>query len=207
MPDSAIKAELFASVKKKTISSTAIPKPRTALLQEEENDVTVTDPTITTIIRDDLASAAHVDNGVPVMVSVTRDQYFASVKKKKEAENGMNIPASIYCVGNSETSINAQTKDTVTISSIDSDNICKDSKAVAGKLLKPSVIHFGSFADEEKEKDKKNIAAITSCNNRVRKVGQLMNDHAENMPKPRTALFQGREDDEPIDPQVWRFPF
>jgi len=111
----------------------------------------------------------------------------------------MTIPVSIHCAGNSKISTNARKKDAITISPIvDSENICKDSKAIAGKLLKPSAIHFGSFADEKKEKDKNNIAAIMSCNNRVRKVDPLMNDNTKNMPKPRTALFQGSENDEPM---------
>ena len=116
-----------------------------------------------------------------------------------EGENGMTIPVSIHCAGNSKISTNARKKDAITISPIvDLENICKDSKAIAGKLLKPSAIHFGSFADEKKEKDKNNIAAIMSCNNRVRKVNPLMNYNTENMPKPRTALFQGSENDEPM---------
>jgi len=111
----------------------------------------------------------------------------------------MTIPVSIHCAGNSKISTNARKKDAITISPIvDLENICKDSKAIAGKLLKPSAIHFGSFVDEKKEKDKNNIAAIMSCNNRVRKVNPLMNYNTENMPKPRTALFQGSENDEPM---------
>jgi len=80
-------------------------------------------------------------------------------------------------------------------------NICKDSEAIAGKLLKPSAIHFSSLADEKKEKDKKNMAAIMSCNNRVTKVVPIKHANAKNMPKSRTTLIQGGENDEPIAPQ------
>ena len=41
MSDTAIKADVFASVKKKKQSFATTQKPRTALLQEGENDVTI----------------------------------------------------------------------------------------------------------------------------------------------------------------------
>ena len=116
--------------------------------------------------------------------------------------NDMAIPVSIHCAGNSEISTNARKKDAITTSPIvDSGNICKDSEAIAGKLLKPSAIHFSSLADEKKEKDKKNIAAIMSCNNKVTKVVPIKHANAKNMPKSRTTLIQGGENDEPIAPQ------
>ena len=109
----------------------------------------------------------------------------------------MAIPVSIHCAGNSEISTNARKKDAITTSPIvDSGNICKDSKAIAGKLLKPSAIYFGSLNDDEKEMGKKNIAAIMSCNNRVRKVDPIKHANAENMPNSRTTLIQGGENDE-----------
>ena len=46
-----------------------------------------------------------------------------------EGENGMTIPVSIHCAGNSKISTNARKKDAITISPIvDLENICKDSK-------------------------------------------------------------------------------
>ena len=148
----------------------------------------------------------------PMPESDIKAEVFASVRKKKdtvatsqklrttflqEGENGGTISVSVNATCRSEISTNARKRDVITISPIvDLENICKDSKAIAGKLLKPSAIHFGSLADEEKEKDKKNIAAIMSCNNRVRKVDPMKHANAENMPKSRTTLIQGGENDE-----------
>jgi len=153
----------------------------------------------------------------PMLVSAIKAEVFATSKVKKkvaaitpkprtalflERENDMAIPVSIHCAANSEISTNARKKDSITTSPIvDSENICKDSKAIAGKLLKPSTIHFGSLADEEKQKDKKNIAAIMSCNNRVRKVDPIKHANAENIPKSRTTLIQGGENDESMADQ------
>ena len=153
----------------------------------------------------------------PMPVSAIKAEVFATSKVKKkvaaitpkprtalflEGENDMAIPVSIHCAANSEISTNARKKDAITISPIvDLENICKDSKAIAGKLLKPSTIHFGSLADEEKQKDKKNIAAIMSCNNRVRKVDPIKHANAENIPKSRTTLIQGGENDESMADQ------
>ena len=44
MSESAIKADVFASVKKKKEASKHTPKPRTALIQEGENDVRIPAP-------------------------------------------------------------------------------------------------------------------------------------------------------------------
>jgi len=153
----------------------------------------------------------------PMPVSAIKAEVFATSKVKKkvaaitpkprtalflEGENDMAIPVSIHCAGNSEISTNARKKDAITTSPIvDSENICKDSKAIAGKLLKYSAIHFGSLSDEEKEKDKKNIAAIMSCNNRVRKVDPIKHATAENIPKSRMTLIQGGENDESMADQ------
>ena len=68
-------------------------------------------------------------------------------------------------------------------------------------MLKPSAIYFGSLNDDEKEMGKKNIAAIMSCNNRVRKVDPIMHANAENMPKSWTTLIQGEENDESMADQ------
>ena len=153
----------------------------------------------------------------PMPVSAIKAEVFATSKVKKkvaaitpmprtalflERENGMAIPVSIHCDGNSKISTNTRKKDAIITSPIvDSGNICKDSEAIAGKLLKPSAIHFSSLADEKKEKDKKNIAAIMSCNNKVTKVVPIKHANAKNMPKSRTTLIQGGENDEPIAPQ------
>ena len=153
----------------------------------------------------------------PMPVSAIKAEVFATSKVKKkvaaitpkprpalflEGENDMAIPVSIHCAGNSEISTNARKKDAITTSPIvDSGNICKDSEAIAGKLLKPSAIHFSSLAYEKKEKDKKNIAAIMSCNNRVTKVVPIKHANAKNMPKSRTTLIQGGENDESMADQ------
>ena len=68
-------------------------------------------------------------------------------------------------------------------------------------MLKPSAIHFDSLTDGVKEKDKKNIAAIMSCNNRVTKVVPIKHANAKNMSKSRMTLIQGGENDESMADQ------
>jgi hypothetical protein len=75
------------------------------------------------------------------------------------------------------------------------ENSYKVSEKATRNLLKTHVIHFCSFACDAHEIDKKswNNKEITLDSNTSQK-------SRENIPKPRTALFQGGEDDEPMAP-------
>ena len=124
----------------------------------------------------------------PMPVSAIKAEVFVTSKVKKkvaaitpmprtalflEGENGMAIPVSIHCDGNSEISTNTRKKDAIITSPIvDSGNICKDSEAIAGKLLKPSAIHFSSLADEKRRRIRKILQPSCHATTELQRLSQ-----------------------------------
>ena len=155
MAESAIKAEVFASVRKKKDAPASTPKPRTALFQEGENDVNI--PT--------LAAASE---------SVIHDK---TAKKISDINAQLNEPSEhdITIKGNSSIIIH-----------------CLGESCDASK----SPIQFGSLPNFVGHHSKKDENIIFT----------KMMKPVEIIPKPRTALLQGGEDDEPITPHIISTP-
>jgi hypothetical protein len=139
MLESAIKAEVFAPVKKKYQAATNKPKPRTALLQGEENDV---------------------------------------------ASSCMKIP-----VGRPETDCKVTNNSSIKVGSI---TVILNEKN--GNALSDVMSRKYSFVGCKFKVDHHKAAAVHKRN--------FLNTHS----KPRTALFQGGEDDEPITPHIISTP-
>jgi hypothetical protein len=165
MLESTIKAEVFAPVKVKKKSAAIIPKPRTALLQEGENDM---------VIHAAIATASSID--APLITANVNQE------RDKEEENNMTVGTQIISL---KSSCNDQKmashifEDGQNMHSPCSEIICKDYKNAAGANL-----HAKSLA-------KDNSAFVTNKSS----------EPVDFKSKPRTALFQGREDDEPMAPQ------
>jgi hypothetical protein len=109
-----------------------------------------------------------------------------AVKKVPEINVQRNEPSKhdITIKGNSFVIINSLCES--------SDSHCKELKN-AGTVANKSPIQFGSISNFVEHKDSKKEGNI---------IVTKMNKPVEIMPKPRTALFQGREDDEHIAPQI-----
>ena len=156
IPESAIKAKVFATSKVKKKVAEVTPKPRTALLQEGENDVTV---------------SARIN--APGNLC----------KDPKIVAGNPKIPSK-------------GEEDIVMINSLDnaSESYCNGSE-IAKTVANKSSFQSRFLSTFEKLEGGKNDEDIITAETRKT---------LKNNPKPRTALFQGGEDDEPMAPQFIR---
>jgi hypothetical protein len=152
MSDNAINAEVFATMKVKKKAATITPKPRTALLQEGENDVTIS-ASVCASNNSYIPSNARRDNGSgnpPFLAFGDKCNHSETLVDNSSQTNGGSSNVGVNLVGANPQGIIIDT--------------CVDPKIL------PMSEH-------------------------------QIND-VEIMPKPRTALFQGREDDESMAPQI-----
>ena len=143
----------------------------------------------------------------------------------QEGKNDVPISAPIHGSSHSEISRSAR-KNVVTNSSIAiSDTSCEDSVITANVTndvsAMASSVSETMLKDENKcftvNRESKQVEKIVdlvgalndssteTLNTRFKKVDQLLDGDDKNTPKPRTALFQGGEDDEPMAPQTIQF--
>ena len=164
MPDSAINAEIFGSAKLKKKTAVIIPKPRTALLQEGENDMDMSSQIIA-LSSHDTSSALK---NVKMQVASADNEPLSELSKPRtvlfEADN-----------------------DAVAVRPIiaSSENFCTPQNILGSDVLIPHMNQLESNAIGTKDKIK-----------------VLAKEAPKYIPKPRTALFQGSEDDEPMAPQI-----
>jgi hypothetical protein len=142
-----------------------VPKPRMALLQEGENDVTVT------------------------------SQIFACESSSKDSIPKIASASAYDHVSNNVTLIGREhmllaTKSDLTVSF---------NEILEGKTL---FYHDVSHSADVKGNGGQNMLVATQCKSKDNDADdEQMKEDARIEPKPRTALFKGREDDEPMDPQ------
>ena len=123
MLESAIKAEVFPKVQVKKRAAEITPKPRTALLQEGENDVNI--PTLAA--ASDAASESAINCPEPIKPAIP----FGSISDNIE-KNGTSALAPLYAADNSNIPNNARKNDvTIAAGILASENSCVDYK-VAG---------------------------------------------------------------------------
>ena len=219
MPDSVIKAEEFATSKVKKKIATITPKPRTALLQGGGNDVATScqvtssesfsnNPNIAGSTRENCLSvsasinaasngekpcnARDIDVAVncPVIVSINnfKDSETVTSKilneyvetKKEDARSIYNLAKASY-----------KGEENVTVKSLDIRPVNSDKIGSVPVAIKSH---------------KKIINATMHCQTSIKDPSMLKKENAESMSKPRTALFQGGEDDEPITPHIISTP-
>jgi hypothetical protein len=165
MLESSIKPVVFATVKVKKKDPEIIPKSRTALLQEGENDVTVT------------------------------SQIFACESSSKDSIPKIASASAYDHVSNNVTLIGREhmllaTKSDLTVSF---------NEMLEGKTL---LYHDVSHSADVKGNGGQNMLVATQCKSKDNDADdEQMKEDARIEPKPRTTLFKGREDDEPMDPQ------
>ena len=184
MFESAIQAEVFATVKKKKKEAAEIAsEPRTALLQEGENDVTVCDQTIAS---KDPCSKPKIEASI-----FEEGQTIPSIGSEKMLKQSPNKFGSLSIIddGNlvaSEGKLAATYKVDSSIISINND----PSKEILE--TDPILYHDGPYIVDLKDNGQiMNVATNDPANYRI-------NEAIGSNSKPRTALFQGGEDDEPM---------
>jgi hypothetical protein len=96
MPDNAIKAEVFSTVKMKKKAPEIIPKPRTALLREGENGVNI--PTVNIDVSESAVNCTE-----PIKPAIQ----FGSISDNIE-KNGTSVLAPLYAADNSNIPNNAK---------------------------------------------------------------------------------------------------
>jgi len=164
MPESAIKAEVFATSKVKKKVAAITPKPRTALLQEGENDM---------------------DMSSQIIASSSHDTSSALKNVKMQVASADNEPLSE--LSKPRTVLFEADNDAVAVRPIitSSENFCTPQNILGSDVLFPHMNQLESNAIGTKDKIK-----------------VLAKEAPKYIPKPRTALFQGSEDDEPMAPQI-----
>ena len=184
MFESAIQAEVFATVKKKKKEAAEIAsEPRTALLQEGENDVTVCDQTIAS---KDPCSKPKIEASI-----FEEGQTIPSIGSEKMLKQSPNKFGSLSIIddGNlvaSEGKLAATYKVDSSIISINND----PSKEILE--TDPILYHDGPYIVDLKDNGQiMHVATNDPANYRI-------NEAIGSNSKPRTALFQGGEDDEPM---------
>jgi hypothetical protein len=190
MADSAIMAEVFATSKVKKKNAEISPKPRTALLQEGENGVNIS------ILADD-SESKHIHEPIkPSLqfgsisnnifgntVAMTNHTLAAKAVSKIHAQLNEPLEHDITIEENSCVIINSWGEA--------SDGHSKEFKT-ADTAVNKSLMQYGSLTNIVAHKDNKKDEDL---------IVTKMNKPVKIMPKPRMALFQGREDDEPMAPQ------
>jgi len=153
-----------------------------------QNGMTISASTNATSNGEDPCNARDIDAVVncPVVVSKTNSKDSETVASKmlnEYVETKKEDAKSIYNLKKAP----FEGEDNVTVKSLDirpnnSDKIGYDPVAV--------------------KSDKKIISATVQCQTSVKDPSTLKKENVEIMSKPRTALFQGGEDDEPMVPQI-----
>jgi hypothetical protein len=195
MPENAIKAEVLATVKVTKTAAASTPKPRTALLQEGENGVAISK------ISSDVGEVAEMVNSMGKdseshckesenaktdanKSSVQFDVLSNIVKHDKIHEFSVELNESSSNISETTTVFLQAGKEGVAITSVTDPNI------LVGGLMKPDVKQSSSNAFDLTHDQQ--VMVVT------KEKGLSMNT----MSKPRTALFQGREDDELMAPRI-----
>ena len=230
MPVSAIKAEVFATSKVKKKAATNATKPRTALLHEIQNDVTVASPkTVSVHSGSDSTIAAHVFEDDQILPFSKFE-----LKCKGRLENLSIQFGSFSHISRHDTlpseNMHAAGKVEVLVASIDNDsskeltepetffnggtddvaknsaiaileNSCTNTNILAGTSVKLHGTRLGCPAADMEGNGPIMVDAIkcTSTNNGA---DSRINEAIDNNSKPRTALFQGGENDEPMAGQI-----
>ena len=170
IPESAIKAQVFATSEMKKKFVEIISKPRMALLQEGENDVTVTSQII-------------------ACESSSKD----SIPKIASASTYDHVSNNVTLIGREHMLV--ATKSDLTDVSINNGSF---KEILEGK---PVLYHDVSHVADVKGNGR-NMLVATQCKSKDNDADDdQMKEDARIEPKPRTALFKEREDDEPMDPQ------
>jgi hypothetical protein len=166
------------------------------LLQEGENDVNIPTPAAASEsairCKEPIKSSIQfgsISNNNIVGNNVAMMKGTLAVTKVSEINAQLNEPSEygITIKGNSSVIINSLGEA--------SDSHCKEWKN-ADVVANKSPIQFGSLSNLVQHKDSKKDGNI---------VVTKMEKPVEIMPKPRTALFQGRDDDEPMARQYIQF--
>ena len=230
MPVSAIKAEVFATSKVKKKAATIATKPQTALLHEVQNDVTVPSPkTVSVHSGSDSTIAARVfedDQIRPFSKSELKCKgrlenlsiqfgSFSHISRHDTlpSENmhaARKVEVLVASIDNDsskeliepQTFFNGGTDDVAINSTIAiSENSCTNSNIWAGTSLKLHGTRLGCPAADMEGNGPIMVDSIkcTSTNNGA---DSRINEAIDNNSKPRTALFQGGENDEPMAGQI-----
>jgi len=226
MPDSAIKAEVFATSKVKKKAATIATKPQTALVHEVQNDVTVPSPkTVSVHSVSDSTIAARVfedDQILPFSKS--------ELKCKGRLENLSIQFGSFSHISRHDTlpseNMHAARKVEVLVASIDNDsskeliepktffnggtddvainsaiaiseNSCTNTNILAGTSVKLRGSRLGCPAADMKGNGP-SMADATKCTSTNNCANSRINEAIDNNSKLRTALLQGGENDEPM---------
>jgi len=175
MKESAIKAEVFASVRKKKYAAATTPKLRTVLFQEGENDVSI--PTLAAASESLIRCEEPIKSAIQ-FGSISNNFFGNNVAMTKGTLAAKKIP-------DINAQLNEPSKHYITIKGNASVIIhCLDESCDANK----SLIQFGSLSNFVGHHSKKDEDIIVT----------KMKKPVEIMPKPRTALFQEGENDEPM---------
>ncbi|CAN6371480.1 unnamed protein product [Urochloa humidicola] len=224
MPESAIKAEVFVPMKLKQKPAVNNPKPKMALLQEGERDVSTPTPKaavgVSKIIHDG-SNHSHAHFGSLFNFLKHQDIYkdqeqfpikfgsISSLKQDMTAEKSLpttkkmekiviELADSSNEIPNPMNDLFHVGKGDATISSpvISEPKLCIDLNMCEG--LETNANQFGTLA-AVKGKNKSMVYA--RCKTKV-STQHYRKEGSEFVSKPRTALFQGREDDEPVPPNI-----
>ena len=183
MPDNAIKAEVFATLKVNKKTPEIIPMPRTALLQEAENNVNI--PTVNIDVSESAINCAE-----PIKPGIQ----FVLISDNIE-KNGTSVLAPLYAADNSNIPNNARKDDVIIdLPVVASENKCKNSETTVAHSVKVQKNQLGSLAVHVKENED-NIAVIGG-------IASSIKEGTEFISKPRMALFKEGEDDEPMPPHI-----
>jgi hypothetical protein len=182
MKENDIKAEVFAHIKKKKDAIENTSKPRATLLQGEGNDAASTD----------LTSAPDVVNKEKIIDAITNCKRIVTVNPRVKEPPGItpNPRTILLQEGENDVCVLRQVQATDVsnnaslLFSVGSRNTSKDQNN--------SSMHCGSL-DSFVVPDLKDDYSSSAC-----KLTEVFNNHL----KPRTTLIQGREDDEPMAPNL-----
>jgi hypothetical protein len=160
-----------------------IPKPRTALLREGENGVNI--PTVNIDVSESAVNCTE-----PIKPAIQ----FGSISDNIE-KNGTSVLAPLYAADNSNIPNNAKKDDVVIDLPVEaSENKCKNSETTVAHFVKAQKNQLGSLAVHMKEnEDNMTVIGGTAIS---------IKEGSEFISKPRTALFQEGEDDEPMAPPI-----
>jgi hypothetical protein len=202
MPESAIKAEVFATSKvKKKVAEIITPTPRMALLQEGENDVIIPDRVICDSIANVPPGATPNDSVMAIASptiasenSITFPDIFLDSSWKPDVQQLCSnvIDVKQDGVKQDENMITSTTQCSTVVNCVE--HLQKDA---TGFMSKPSTVLFEERENDEPMPPHQDIHADISDN-----ILKLVGDEEthKNISKPRTALSKEGEDDEPIAP-------
>jgi hypothetical protein len=187
MPESAIKAEVFATSKVKKKVAEIAPKPRTALLQRMENDETCLAPRIIDSVPDAPLIKGDITQNAPIWTSIV-----SGIESKTDVNHDDFILRENISVVEKVNSLIFHTTELGT-SNADMKN---DKSTNFADCLMKEASAFMSKPRTALFQEGENDEPMVSQN-----IFDAQDTH-ENISKPRTALFKEGEDDEPMAPQV-----